>query len=68
MHLSFMTKHKKDGVFPFKDKRGEWRLRVIVSGRVTYSSTEGYKNKKDMLNAAKESAKRILEYFEPFFE
>ena len=58
-----MTKHKKDGVFIFKDKRGEWRVRVIVSGRITYSSSEGYRNKKDMIDAAVNSASMLIEKF-----
>lgn len=33
-----------------KDKAGEWRWHYVsASGRITYASSEGYKNKKDCL-------------------
>lgn len=64
-----MTKKTKtDGVFEFVDRAGEHRIRIISKGRITYSSTEGYKNRADMRKAAINSAKMILKhYIKAFF-
>ena len=54
---------KKNGIEIFKDNSDEWRMRVTVSGRITYSSTEGYKNKKDLISTAVNHSRMILEEF-----
>ena len=49
----------------YKDKRGEWRIRIRASnGRIIYASTEGYKNRIDAINAAKLAAVEILKHYE----
>ena len=48
-----------------KDKTGENRLEVISKGRTTYKSTEGYKNKQDMIDAAVYSSVAILNKYAP---
>lgn len=48
----------------YKDKRGEWRIRIRASnGRIIYASTEGYHNKQDAINAAKLAAEEIIEEY-----
>lgn len=48
----------------YKDKRGENRIRHIAdNGKITYSSSEGYKNKQDMRDAAINAAIELLEHF-----
>lgn len=49
----------------YKDKRGEWRVRVKASnGRIIYASTEGYHNRKDAINAARSAAEEIIQHYE----
>jgi len=48
-----------------KDAKGENRLKVTSKGRITYLSTEGYKNKQDMINAAVHHSKAILKKYAP---
>lgn len=41
---------KKPGVTFYKDKRGEWRWRVVAgNGRILAVSSESYKNKLDCI-------------------
>ena len=48
----------------YKDKRGEWRIRIRSSnGRIIYASTEGYHNRKDAIHAAKLAAEEIIEEY-----
>lgn len=50
----------------YKDKRGEWRVRVKANnGRIIYASTEGYKNRKDAIHAARSAAEEIIQHYEP---
>jgi len=45
----------------FKDKKGHHRVRVTASnGRIIYSSTEGYHNRKDAISAAVTASEAIL--------
>ena len=48
----------------YKDAKGENRMKITAAnGNLYYSSTEGYKNKKDMREAAKNAALDILENY-----
>jgi len=49
----------------FKDAKGENRIKVTFKGRITYSSTEGYHNKQDMVDAAIHHSKAILKKYAP---
>ena len=52
-----------EGLSEVKDSRGDNQIRIVRSGRITYKSTEGYKNKKDMRNAVVNDAIVILEEY-----
>lgn len=57
----------KNKVEIFKDKAGDQRIRVTAAenGKILYSSTEGYKNKKDMVKSALRSSHAIILEFDP---
>jgi uncharacterized protein YegP (UPF0339 family) len=43
-------------IVPYKDKRGQWRTRVVANnGRIVFDSAEGYHNKGDAINIAKKA-------------
>lgn len=46
-----------------KDGNGDNIIKIVSGGNITYRSTEGYKNKKDMRTAAVNSAVAILEKY-----
>lgn len=52
-------------VIEYKDNNGENRLKVESKGRITNASTEGYKNKQDMIDAAVNSSVAILAKYAP---
>jgi hypothetical protein len=52
-------------VIETKDKLGDHRLEVISKGRLTYKSTEGYRNKQDMIDAAVQHSIAILKKYAP---
>jgi uncharacterized protein YegP (UPF0339 family) len=48
----------------YKDKRGDNRIRHTAdNGKVTYASSEGYKNKSDMRESAINAAIGLLEHY-----
>jgi len=52
-------------VIEFKDARGDHRMRVISKGKITDSTTEGYKNKQDMIDAKVNASIAILKKYAP---
>lgn len=51
----------------FKDKAGKHRVRVVNTvgkDNITYSSTQGYANKQDMIDAIISSCKSLLEKYD----
>lgn len=55
---------QKNGLEEYKDAAGENRIRVRSQGRITIASTEGYKNKKGMRQAAINGAITVLEHYQ----
>jgi uncharacterized protein YegP (UPF0339 family) len=61
-----IMKNRKPKVKEYKDERGENRLQVVAqNGNIINASSEGYKNKTDMREAAITSAIAILEKYKP---
>lgn len=55
-----MKKKLKPGLGYFKDRRGEWRWRVVQpNGRITGVSSESYKNRLDCV-AGQRATRAVL--------
>ena len=52
-------------VIEFKDASGDHRMKVVSKGRITDSTTEGYKNKQDMIDAKVNASIAILKKYAP---
>ena len=48
----------------YKDKAGEWQLtHKAANGNITLSTTEGYKNKKDMQESMINACIQVLDFY-----
>jgi len=50
-------------VIEFKDASGDHRMKVVSKGRITDSTTEGYKNKQEMIYAKVNASIAILKKY-----
>lgn len=46
--------------------KGMFRLRIVRKGRVTYNSTEWYKNEKDLISALRHDIKELTKVIERY--